>query len=177
MKLTEEWKRKMTIEEKMRVAIKVGKKSLTNGELPVGAVIFKDDEIIGTAYSSGESKKVFLRHAEMKVLWEVDQMGYSVADRKNMQLFVTLEPCMMCFGAAMGFFIGEIYYSLRSPVDGAVSILGTEWQVGSNVFKSYSPPKCYSDILPGEGKELLREYVELKKEGALVDFCNELIKQ
>lgn len=167
----------MTIEEKMRTAIEIGEKSLTNGELPVGAVIFKGDEIIGSAYSSGESKRVFLRHAEMKVLWEVDQMGYSVSDRKSMQLFVTLEPCMMCFGAAMGFFVGEIYYSLSSPIDGAISIFGTDWNVGNSVFKSYNPPKYYSDILPDEGKALLNKYVQLKKEGALVDFCNSLINQ
>lgn len=165
----------MTIEEKMRVAINVGKKSLDNGELPVGAVIFKGDEIIGTAYSSGESKKIFLRHAEMKVLWEADQMGYSITDRKSMQLFVTLEPCMMCFGAAMGFFIGEVYYSLKSPIDGAISIFGTEWQIDNNILQSYRPPTCYSDILREEGKDLLKEYVKLKKEGPLVDFCNNLI--
>ncbi|WP_312501106.1 deaminase [Lacrimispora sp.] len=95
----------MTVEEKMILAIQVGEIALKNGELPVGAVIFKGNEIVGKAYSSGESSKIYLRHAEMKVLWEVDEKGYSVRERKKMQLFVTLEPCMMCLGAAMGFFI------------------------------------------------------------------------
>jgi tRNA(adenine34) deaminase len=88
----------------------VGEIALKNGELPVGAVIFKGNEILGKAYSSGESSKIYLRHAEMKVLWEVDEKGYSVKERKKMQFFVTLEPSMMCLGAAMGFFI-DIYPS------------------------------------------------------------------
>ncbi|WP_313155404.1 deaminase [Lacrimispora sp.] len=73
----------MTVEEKMILAIQVGEIALKNGELPVGAVIFKGNEIVGKAYSSGESSKIYLRHAEMKVLWEVDEKGYSVREKKR----------------------------------------------------------------------------------------------
>lgn len=165
----------MTIEEKMKLAIRVGELALNNGELPVGAVIFKGNEIIGKAYSSGENSKIYLRHAEMKVLWEVDEKGYPVKERKKMQLFVTLEQCMMCLGAAMGFFIGEVYYSVESPVDGAISLLNDRWRTSNEVLKSYTFPKCYGGILREEGKTLLRKYVVVKKDGALVDFCNTLV--
>jgi tRNA(adenine34) deaminase len=165
----------MTVEEKMILAIQVGEIALKNGELPVGAVIFKGNEIVGKAYSSGESSKIYLRHAEMKVLWEVDEKGYSVRERKKMQLFVTLEPCMMCLGAAMGFFIGEVYYALESPVDGAISLLNDRWRTNNEVLQSYTLPKCYGGILREEGKTLLRKYIIAKKEGAFVDFCNTLL--
>ncbi|ADL49943.1 nucleoside deaminase [Clostridium cellulovorans] len=165
----------MNIDDKMRIALEIGKKSLEQGELPVGAVIFKGDEIIGRAYSSGESKQQFLRHAEMKVLWEVDEQGYSVRDRKNMQLFVTLEPCMMCLGAAMGAFIGEIYYSVPSPIDGAVALAESSLNSNNVEIPSYTLPKCFGGVLQEEGKELLKRYVEIKEEGALVNFCKKLI--
>lgn len=165
----------MTIEEKMRLAIRIGEQSLENVELPVGAVIFKGDEIVGTACSFGESSRIYLRHAEMNVLWEADKKGFSLRERKEMQLFVTLEPCMMCLGAAMGFFIGEVYYSVESPIDGAVSLLNGRWRTGTDVLQSYTLPKCYGGILREEGKGLLKKYAEVKKKGPLVDFCNALI--
>lgn len=165
----------MTVEEKMRLALKEGEKSLQNGELPVGAVIFNGDDIIGKAHSSGESNRIYLRHAEMKLLWEVDEKGYTVKERKDMQLFVTLEPCMMCLGAAMGFFIGEVYFSMESPIDGAVSLLNNNWSSNYDVLKSYTLPRCYGGILREEGKLLLKKYIEIKKDGALTDFCKTLI--
>ena len=65
----------MTNEEKMRVAIEVAGESLKNGELPVGAVIFRGDEIVAKACSSGEDSAKYLRHAEMKALWDADQIS------------------------------------------------------------------------------------------------------
>ena len=165
----------MTIEEKMKVAMKEGEKLLEYGDLPVGAVIFNNDTIVGKAYSSGENHKVYLRHAEMKVLWEADEKAYTVKERKNMQLFVTLEPCMMCLGAAMAFFIGEVYYSLESPVDGAITLLNNRWRSNHDILQSYSLPDCYGGLLRKEGKNLLIKYIEMKKEGPLVDFCKLLI--
>ena len=106
----------MTNEEKMRVAIEIAKESLKNGELPVGAVIFRGDDIVAKACSSGEDSAKYLRHAEMKVLWEADSMGYSYSERREMQLYVTMEPCMMCLGAATSFYISEIFYAHESPL-------------------------------------------------------------
>ena len=48
----------MTNEEKMRVAIEIAKESLENGELPVGAVIFRGDDIVAKACSSGEDSAI-----------------------------------------------------------------------------------------------------------------------
>ena len=93
----------------MRIALDEARKSLANCEFPVGAVIFKGDDIICRAHSSGESRLEFLPHAEMTALWEADKRHYLTQDRKQMQLFTTLEPCMMCLGAAMSFFLGEIF--------------------------------------------------------------------
>lgn len=165
----------MTNEEKMRVAIEVAGESLKNGELPVGAVIFRGDEIVAKACSSGEDSAKYLRHAEMKALWEADSMGYSYSERCEMQLFVTMEPCMMCLGAAASFYIGEIFYAHESPIDGAVKFAKEYWRPDNKEILTYKLPKCYGGLLREESRELLRQYVVMKKEGSLVDFCNTLL--
>lgn len=165
----------MNIEQKMQIAIDAARQSLLNKEFPVGAVIFNGDEIISVAHSSGEQNKIFLQHAEMKALLEADMMQYPVKTRRNMQLFVTLEPCMMCLGAAISFFIGEIYYSLESPIDGAVSHAIEFLKKERNELPSYKLPKIYSGILKSQSQDLLREYIKINNEGPLVEFSKTLI--
>lgn len=165
----------MTLEDKMRIAIDMSRNSLHNKELPVGAVIFYGDEIISMAYSSGELNQVYLQHAEMKALLEADSKGFSVETRKKMQLFVTLEPCMMCLGASMSFFIGEIYYALNAPVDGAVDKARQLWHAENKVISAYKLPKIYGGILKEECQALFREYIQIKKNGPLVDFAKTLL--
>lgn len=165
----------MDVEQKMQIAIDVAKKSLVNKEFPVGAVIFNGDEIISAAYSSGESNKVFLEHAEIKALIEADRRQYSLKMRKEMQLFVTLEPCMMCLGAAMAFFIGEIYYALEAPIDGAVSYAQQFWNRENKEIPSYKLPKIYGGILKSQSQDLLREYIKINSSGQLVEFSKSLL--
>ena len=69
----------------------------------------------------------------------------------------------------------EVYFSMESPVDGAVSLLNNKWSSNYDVLKSYTLPKCYGGILREDGKLLLKKYIEIKKEGALTDFCKTLI--
>lgn len=165
----------MTNEDKMRVAIEVAKESLKNGELPVGAVIFLGDEIVAKASSSGESSAKYLRHAEMKALWKADSLGYSYSKRIKMQLFVTMEPCMMCLGAATSFYIGEIFYAQESPIDGAVKFAEKYWRPKTREIPQYKLPQCHGGLLRDESRELLRQYVAMKEKGSLVDFCNTLL--
>lgn len=86
----------MNTHDKMQCAIDLAQKALDQGELPIGAVIFLGDEIIAAHCTSEKKDKRFLVHAEIKALMEADAKGYSFQQRKQMQLFVTLEPCMMC---------------------------------------------------------------------------------
>ena len=165
----------MTNEEKMRVAIEVAKESLINGELPVGAVIFRGDVLVAKANSSGEGSAKYLRHAEMKALWKADSVGYSYAERCEMQLFVTMEPCMMCLGAATSFYISEIFYAHESPIDGAVKFAQEYWRPDNKDIPQYKLPQCHGGLLREESRELLRQYVAMKKDGSLVDFCNTLL--
>jgi tRNA(adenine34) deaminase len=150
----------MNLEQKMMLAIEEARKSLVNREFPVGSVIFDGDEIISRAYSSGESTLEFLQHAEMAALLKADKMHFLPSKRKGMQLFTTLEPCMMCLGAAMSFYIGEIYYALESPLDGAANFATQFWRNNQKEIPAYGLPGIHGGLLRIQGKDLLREYVD-----------------
>lgn len=85
-------------------------------------------------------------HAELQAIWEMDKLKYPYKARKEMQLFTDLEPCMMCFGAAIHSFIGEIYYSLQSPTDGGAVWTEKTWSDyhTASIFKL---PKVHGGIL------------------------------
>jgi len=79
------------------------------------------------------------------------------------------------FRRGYGAFIGEIYYSVPSHIDGAVALAESSLNSNNVEIPSYTLPKCFGGVLQEEGKELLKRYVEIKEEGALVNFCKKLI--
>ncbi|MBD3192680.1 MAG: nucleoside deaminase [Candidatus Heimdallarchaeota archaeon] len=164
----------MDTKQKMQIAIKVAKEALNKGELPISAVIFHGNEIISSCHTSEKEDKRFLIHAELKALLDADRKQYPIKIRKEMQLFTNLEPCMMCLGAAMTFFIGEIYYALEAPMDGAVEFAKQLWKKECKEIPSYQLPKITSGILRVESQELFKEYIRVNKPGPLYDFAKSL---
>jgi tRNA(adenine34) deaminase len=128
-------------EEKMKLAIETAREALNAGEIPIGAVIFLGDEIISKSYTSEKTDKRYLVHAEIKALMEADEKCFKMKDRRRMQLFTTLEPCMMCLGGAMSFCIGEIYYALEAPNDGAVAVAKQKWAEDCIEYPGYKVPE------------------------------------
>jgi tRNA(adenine34) deaminase len=165
----------MDIEQKMMIAIEEARQSLSSREFPVGAVIFMGDEIISQAHSSGESHFEFLQHAEMAAMLNADKIHFPPSQRKQMQLFTTLEPCMMCLGAAMSFYIGEIYYALESPIDGAADFAVHFWQTNRKEILEYSLPKISGGVLRAKGKDIIREYLTIVPNGPLAEFSKTII--
>ena len=165
----------MDIEDKMRITIDEARKSLVNRECPIGAVVFNGDEIISRAHWSVESTLEFVPHAEMVALLKADTLHYLPSERKKMQLFTTLELCMMCLGAGMSFYIGEIYYALESPIDGATDFAIQFWRESRKEMPSYGLPAIYGGLLKSESQDILREYINVVPNGLGVEFCKTLI--
>lgn len=159
--------------EKMRLTIRHAREAMDNGECPIGAIVFLGDVIVSKSYTKEAAERRLLVHAELNALLEADIKRYSYEERLKMQLFTNLEPCMMCMGAAMSFFIGEVYYALESPMDGATGI-ARKWNPQSEDFKSYRVPGIYSGILREESRELFREYAAACKSGGLKEFAQAL---
>ena len=108
----------MTDADYMRHALELASQSQAAGEVPVGAVVVKDGEIVGRGFNAPISRHDPSAHAEIMALREAAQRlgNYRLVD---CELFVTLEPCLMCAGAIMHARIGRVVYGASDPKTGA----------------------------------------------------------
>lgn len=160
----------MTVKEKMKLVINLAEKALEKGELPIACMIFLGDTIIAQSYTSETTDKRLLVHAELNALMELDHQNFSYNEKTQMELFTNLEPCMMCLGASISSFAGKIYYSLDAPSDGAAKWAEKTWKE-HHTESSFRLPDMTFGILETESKELFEKYINIHKEGPLVEWA------
>ena len=102
----------------MKEALKEAKKAFKKEEVPVGAIIVKDGEIIARAHNLKESKKQATSHAEILAI-EKACKKIEAWRLENCEMYVTLEPCSMCAGALIQSRIKKIYIGTEDPKTGA----------------------------------------------------------
>ena len=163
------------IEKFMREALRVAREGLDAGELPIGAVVVANGEIIAESYTRERSEGRLLVHADLLALEAADRIRPFPGRRRDAQLFVTGEPCLMCLGAAMSFFIGEIYFGHESLSDGAVKLV-RQWKRDEGAFPNYRIPQITGGILRDEAIELFREYVCLHDSGPLWEWAKSIAR-
>jgi len=102
----------------MHHALELASMALDAGEVPVGAVVVKDGEIIGRGFNAPISRHDPSAHAEMMALRDAAQNigNYRLV---GCELFVTLEPCLMCVGAMFHARIGRVVFGASDPKTGA----------------------------------------------------------
>lgn len=108
-----------TDEEFMKAALEEARLAYEEGEVPVGAVVVSDGKILARAHNSPILNNDPSAHAEMLALRKAAQKlgNYRLTDA---ELFVTLEPCVMCAGAIIQARISRIIFGARDPKNGAV---------------------------------------------------------
>lgn len=106
----------------MKMAIEEAKKAGDIGEVPIGAVIVKNDEIIARAHNLRESKKDPTAHAEYLAIQKASKLLNSWR-LEECQLYVTLEPCVMCAGAIVMSRIPHVIYGAKDPKGGCAGSL------------------------------------------------------
>jgi len=97
------------IEKFMNLAIKEAKKANKKNEVPVGAIIVKDNKIISKAYNLKETKKCAVFHAEILAIKKASKKLKSW-NLSGCSIFVTKEPCLMCYGAILSSRMDNIYF-------------------------------------------------------------------
>jgi len=106
----------------MRMAIEEEKKTEAIGEVPIGAVIVKDGEVIARAHNLRETSQNAVTHAELSAIQEAcREIGSWRLEETT--LYVTLEPCPMCAGAILQSRIPRVVYGARDPKGGCVDSL------------------------------------------------------
>ena len=137
--------------------VKLAKAAKEAGNLPIGAVIVLDGEII----AEGQNRLWVpvtspARHAEIDALAGVDPSLWTRA--KEMTLYTTLEPCMMCLSAILLHRIGRVVYGANDPRGGALCTVG---HMPPSFENFYEEMKMDGPALPEECDELFRQMVIL----------------
>ena len=135
----------------MQKALKEARLAAESGEVPVGAVIVKSGKIIASAHNLCESGKNPLFHAEMLAISEALE-NLSAKRLDNCDLYVTLEPCVMCCGAIVHARISRVFFGAYDKLFGGV------------VSKAhcFNPPiaeiEYYCGIMEDECSEVLTDF-------------------
>ena len=142
----------------MRAAIEAAKQSEAEGEVPVGAVIVKDGEIIATGRNRRENGKNALYHAELEA---IDKACKALGGWRLFQcdLYVTLEPCPMCAGAIINSRIRSVYYGASDIKAGSFGSV-TDF----NALPYNHKPEIYAGIMEEECKALLTDFFRKLRE-------------
>ena len=143
------------MKEYMDLAIKEAKKAFKKNEVPVGAIIVKNGKIISKSHNLKEKTQNVLKHAEIIAIerackklktWHLDEC----------EIYVTLEPCMMCCGAIEQSRIKKIYYATPSPLFGQI-------ENNKKVFENNKKIEIQNNFYGDESLELLKNFFKEKR--------------
>ncbi len=139
-------------EQFMRSALALAQEAADEGEVPVGAVIIKDGQIIGRGRNRREIGKNALAHAEIEAIDEACRTlgGWRLS---GCRLYVTLEPCPMCAGAIINARIDEVIYGTADPKAGSCHSLVELFALPYN-----HQPLVRAGILEEECRSVLKSF-------------------
>ena len=149
----------MSNDEKwMRIAIEEANLAMDKNEVPVGAVLVKNDTLIAQAHNKPITKNDPTAHAEIQLLRKAgeQQKNYRLPEST---LYVTLEPCTMCFGAMVHARIDRIVYGTSDPKTG---VCGSRMNLNEENFFNHKI-SITSGILEKESSELLKLFFKSRR--------------
>ena len=106
----------------MKAALAAAAEASRRRDVPVGAVVVRAGEIIGTGYNCREQRQCPLGHAEIMAIQEASQRLHSWR-LEECEIYVTLEPCLMCTGAILQARMRRLIFACVDPKAGAVESL------------------------------------------------------
>ncbi|MGX8712043.1 MAG: tRNA adenosine(34) deaminase TadA [bacterium] len=138
----------------MRLALALAREAAQEGEVPVGAVIVKDGEVISTGRNRRERGKNALCHAELEAIDRACRLlgGWRLW---QCELFVTLEPCPMCAGAIINARIPRVVYGARDPKAGSCGSVVNLFELPYN-----HSPELLGGVLADECALLLTDFFQ-----------------
>lgn len=145
-------------EHYMALAMELAREAEKIDEVPIGALIVKDGEIIAKAYNTRETSKCATHHAEILAIEEACRRlgGWRLP---GVTLYVTLEPCAMCAGAIINARIPRVVYGASDLRFGALGSLIDLAKIPFNHI-----PEVISGVLKEECASMLTEYFRRKRD-------------
>ena len=148
----------MTHEEAMRIALEEAAIAASNGDVPVGAVVLHNGEVIARRHNEREASNDPTAHAEVLALRDASKLLNSWR-LSECTLVVTLEPCVMCAGATQSARIGRLVYGAANFEAGATASL---YNVMSDPRLGHNPPVEHG-VLAAESATLLKDFFASKR--------------
>ena len=148
----------MTHEEAMRIALEEAAIAASNGDVPVGAVVLHNGEVIARRHNERQASNDPTAHAEVLALRDASKLLNSWR-LSECTLVVTLEPCVMCAGATQSARIGRLVYGAANFEAGATASL---YNVMSDPRLGHNPPVEHG-VLAAESAALLKDFFASKR--------------
>ena len=149
----------MNLDEKyMRIALKEAQKAIIFDEVPVGAIIVKDDKIIARAFNKRETTNDPTSHAEVNAIRKACKKLNSWR-LEGATIYVTVEPCSMCAGTLLQCRIGRIVYGAKDPKGGAI-------ESSLKLFEAKNinhHPQILGGVLQQECSSIISNYFKSKR--------------
>ena len=152
----------MTDELYMRAALELAEQASACGEVPVGAVVVKDGEIVGRGYNHPISGHDPTAHAEIAAMRDAARRlgNYRLG---GCELYVTLEPCAMCAGAMLHARIARVIYGASDPKTGACgSVIDLFAEIRLNHHADVT-----AGVLGGEAGSMLQRFFAARRRAPL----------
>lgn len=142
----------------MKLALKEAKKSLKSDDVPIGAVIVKNGNIIAKAHNMKEKMSIATKHAEVIAIEKACKKIKSWY-LNNCTLYVTVEPCLMCCGAIIQSRIKRIVYATKNEKFGYIESI-------ENIFNNKNNHNVIIDkgIYEKEAQELIKSFFKRKRD-------------
>ena len=142
----------------MQMALEEAKLAEVEDEVPIGCVIIKDDEVIAKAHNLRETNHDPLGHAETLAIKKASEI-LNDWQLVNCELYVTVEPCIMCAGAIIQSRISKVIY-------GASDLKGGAFGGSINVLEAQNinhRPEVIKGVLEKECTEIIKNYFKSKR--------------
>ena len=144
----------------MAEALSEARRALEEGEIPVGAVLVRDGKIIARGRNTREGSGDPLGHAEIMALREGSRVlgGWRLT---GCTLYVTLEPCAMCAGAALNARVDRVVYGAADPAAGC---LGS--RINLFALELGAEPRIVAGVMEEECARLLRDFFRERRKAS-----------
>jgi HAD superfamily hydrolase (TIGR01509 family) len=158
------------LERLMREALKTAEEEIAVGEAPIGCVLARGDgTVIARGYNEQNRSQNKTAHAE--IITFARAAGKVPLDARDLVLACTLEPCVMCTGAAMEAAVDTVVFALRAPADGGSTLVNPPQSRESQM------PRMIGNVLAEESQQLFGKFLALNPRPEQAQYVKQLLKR